>query len=385
MNNKQATINSKLPNFGTTIFTLMSKMASDYGAINLSQGFPDFNCSEELIELVNEFMKKGLNRYAQMPGVPILREVISSKIEKLYGRKYSPGNEIIITAGATQAIYTAVTASINNGDEVIILEPAYDSYAPSVIFNGGIPVFIPPNKNDFSIDWDSVKDSITRKTKMIMINSPHNPTGNILTGDDIKSLEEITRGTNILILSDEVYEHIIFDGEEHLSISSSEELSERAFVISSFGKTFHTTGWKVGYCSAPQNLIKEFKKVHQFLVFSVNTPIQYAYAEFLKDEGRYLSLNNFYQSRRDLVLQILGGSRFRFKPAKGTYFQLLDYSEISNENDMKFSEYLTKEIGVAVIPLSPFYSKGSNEKYIRICFAKRDEVLIEAVKKLANM
>jgi methionine transaminase len=375
-------INSKLQNIGTSIFTIMSKMASDHNAVNLSQGFPDFNCPDELLNLVAKYQKEGFNQYAPMQGVPKLRMKISEKIKKLYGKNYDYEKEINITSGATQAIFTAITASVQKNDEVILLEPAYDSYAPSVIVNGGRPVFIPLLPESFKINWDKVKANISSKTKMIVLNSPHNPTGSVINKTDIKILEEITRNTNILVLSDEVYEHIVFDDEKHYSLSSSEELSERTFVISSFGKTYHTTGWKIGYCAAPEKLMEEFRKIHQFIVFAVNTPIQYAYADFMENEGHYLSLNEFYQKKRDLMLNLLRETDFKFSPAKGTYFQILDYSEISSVNDMKFSGYLTKEYGVAVIPLSPFYSSHAGQKTIRICFAKKDEVLTEGINRL---
>jgi methionine transaminase len=317
-----------------------------------------------------------------MPGIPKLREKLAFKMKKLYGRDYNPETEITITSGATQAIFTAITSVITKGDEVILLEPAYDSYAPSVLINGGVPVFVPLQKDNYNINWELVKDSISNKTKMIIINSPHNPTGSVINKTDIKILEELTRNSGILILSDEVYEHIVFDGEKHNSISSSEELSERSFVIFSFGKTYHTTGWKVGYCAAPEKLTKELRKVHQFVVFSVNTPVQYAYADFLDNESHYLSLNRFYQQKRDLVINLLKDTSFKFTPAKGTYFQLLNYSRISDMNDMKFAELLTKKFGIAVIPLSPFYSNPYNDKIIRICFAKNDEVLEEGMFRL---
>ncbi len=375
-------IKSKLPGISPSIFAVMSKMAQDYNAINLSQGFPDFNCAAELIDLLNKYEREGYNQYAPMPGIPILRKKLSAKIKNLYNKFYNPETEITITAGATQAIFTAITVSIQKGDEVILMEPAYDSYAPSVIVNGGVPVFIPLAKDDFRIDWEHVKDNISSNTKMIVINSPHNPTGSVVNETDIKILEELTRNTSILILSDEVYEHITFDGEKHISLSSSEELAQRTFVVSSFGKTYHTTGWKLGYCAAPENLMMEFRKVHQFVVFSVNTPVQYAYADFLDNEEHYLSLNNFYEKKRDLAISYLKDTQFKIVPAKGTYFQLLDYSIISEKNDLEFSELLTKEYGIATIPLSPFYSNPYNEKIIRICFAKKEEVLKEGMLKL---
>lgn len=376
---------SKLPDVGTSIFAVMSKMANEFNAINLSQGFPDFNCSNELIELVNHFMKSGFNQYAPMPGMQELRRQISLKVKRDYGREYNVENEITITAGATQALYAAFSSIVNTGDEVIIFEPAYDSYVPAIIANGGIPVSIKLDSDTYSIPWDNVEKSINKKTKCIVFNSPHNPTGIILTENDILQLIEIIRETNIFLVSDEVYEHIIFDNKNHLSFSKYDELAKRSFVISSFGKTFHTTGWKIGYCCAPENLTKEFRKFHQFIVFAVNTPIQLAMAEFLKDDKNIYSLPDFYQSKRNLFASMLNDSKFIIRKCEGTYFQLLDYSKISDKNDLKFSEYLTKEIGVAVIPLSPFYKNGSGEKLIRVCFAKNDDVLKLAAKKLSKV
>jgi methionine aminotransferase len=385
-------IKTKLPDWGTSIFTIMSRKAVEHNAINLAQGFPDFNCDDELLELVNYFQKKGFNQYAPMQGVVNLRKAISEKIEKLYGRHYDFENEITVTAGSTQALYTAITSVVKEGDEVILFEPAYDSYVPDILSNSGIPVYVPLNPKDYSYDWDLVRTKISDRTKLIVINSPHNPTGSLITGDDIKELENITKDTEILILSDEVYEHITFDGKKHFSLASSEELATRTFVISSFGKTYHTTGWKMGYCAAPEILTKEFRKMHQFIVFSVNTPIQYAYAEFMKQEERYLSLGNFYQYKRDVFIDAMKNSkpaslagRFKIENCDGTYFQLLDYSSISDLPDMEFSEYLTKEIGVAVIPLSPFYEDRKSRSIIRICFAKSDEVLKEAASKFQKL
>ena len=362
----------------------MSQMALDYNAINLAQGFPDFNCSEELLELVAYYQKKGFNQYAPMAGVPVLRKEIARKIEKLYGRKYDENKEITVTAGATQAIYTAITTVVRPGDEVIIIEPAYDSYVPGVKSNGGIPVFVSLNPEDYTYNWDAVRKSITGKTKLMIFNSPHNPTGSLMSKEDIRQLEAIVKNTNILIISDEVYEHIVFDEEAHFSFAESDELAKRSFVISSFGKTFHTTGWKMGYCAAPENLTSEFRKMHQFVVFSANTPIQYAYADYLKDEKHYLQLSGFYQKKRDLLRSQIKDSKFKLLPCKGTYFQLMDYSAITDMNDKEFAEYLTKEKGIAVIPVSPFYSKGSSGKIIRICFAKKDNVLVEAANKLTQ-
>ena len=377
-------INSKLPEVGTSIFAVMSKMANEYGAINLSQGFPDFNCSDELIELFHRYQKAGFNQYAPFAGILKLREAISQKTKNLYGSFYNPDTEITITAGATQALYTAITTVINKDDEAILLEPAYDSYAPAVIASGGKPIFIPLTFPSYSIDWTKVNDAISDRTKLIIINSPHNPTGSVISRSNIKILEDLLRDKAIFVISDEVYEHIVFDGLQHFSLASSEELSQKTFVISSFGKTYHATGWKVGYCLAAAPLMNEFRKLHQFIVFAVNTPAQYAYADYLNEHKHYLELNSFYQAKRDIVIEILKNSNFNFTPCKGTYFQLLDYSSISQMTDMEFSEQMTKKVGVAVIPLSPFM-KSNNSKTIRICFAKKDEVLIEAANKLANV
>ncbi len=378
-------LNSKLPDVGSSIFTVMSKMANEYNAINLSQGFPDFNCPDELIELVYQFQKKGFNQYAPMQGVFPLRKEISVKIEKLHGRFYDPEKEITITAGATQALYTAISCLIRKSDEVIIFEPAYDSYAPAVKMNLGKPLFIPLNNYDFSINWELTSKKITSRTKLIILNSPHNPTGSVINLKDLRTLEKIVKGKNIYIISDEVYEHITFDGCEHISLSRSDILAKRSFIISSFGKTYHTTGWKMGYCVAPEYLMNEFRKLHQFVVFSANTPTQLAYSEFLKNESHYLELGNFYQRKRNYFIEQIQKSKFKIKKCKGTYFQLLDYSDISNKNDMKFSEQLAKQTGVAVIPLSPFYNNGSDGRIIRVCFAKSNEVLSKAAELLNSL
>lgn len=378
-------LSSKLPEIGTSIFAVMSKMANDYNAINLSQGFPDFNCSDELIDLVNYYMKKGFNQYAPMPGTIELRKQISEKVIRDYNRNYDYENEITITAGATQALYTAFSTIIHPGDEVIIFEPAYDSYVPAIKINGGIPINIQLHKNNFSIPWEKVRQSITKNTKCIVINSPHNPTGSILNEDDIYQLIEIVKGKDIFIISDEVYEHIVFDDKVHFSLARYDELAKKSFIISSFGKTFHTTGWKIGYCCAPKELTKEFRRIHQFIVFSVNTPIQLALAAFMKDPKNIYSLSKFYQDKRDLFISLVKNSRFDLRPCNGTYFQLLDYHKLSDKNDTEFCEHLTKEIGVAAIPLSPFYRDGTEEKLIRICFAKRDEVLRQAAEKLCSI
>lgn len=376
---------SKLTNVGTSIFAVMTEMANRYNAINLSQGFPDFDVNPHLIELVNHFMRKSFNQYAPMPGVFDLRKTISDKILNLHNRFYNPENEITITAGATQALYTAISVLVFPGDEVIMFEPVYDSYAPSVIANGGKPVFIKLDHKDFSIPWDEVEKRISEKTKAIILNSPHNPTGKIIVQEDLIRLKNILKNNNIFLISDEVYEHIVFDSKRHISVCESEILTKKSFVISSFGKTFHTTGWKIGYCAAPENLTKEFRKLHQFVVFAVNTPIQYAYSEYLKNPDNYLLVSSFYQQKRDYFRDRIKNSKFRIMKTEGTYFQLLDYAAISKMNDIEFSEYLTKEIGVAVIPLSPFYSSQYQGKIIRICFAKRDEILDKAAEKLMKV
>lgn len=381
MNKKQEFI-SKLPDVGTSIFAVMSKLANEHKAINLSQGFPDFNCSDELIDLVNSFMKKGNNQYAPMPGTAELRNEISTVIKNLYDKFYNPETEITITAGATQALFTAFSTIVRNGDEVIVFEPAYDSYIPTIKLNGGIPIVISLNEKDFSIPWEEVKSKITNKTKCIVFNSPHNPTGTILNYSDILTLIDLVRNKNIYLISDEVYEHIIFDDNKHLSFANYEELSKRSFVISSFGKTFHTTGWKIGYCCAPENLMTEFRKVHQFVVFAVNTPVQLAIAEFLKNESNISGLRDLYQKKRDLFRELMNNSKFDLLNCEGTYFQLLDYSRISGMNDQDFSIHLTKEIGVAVIPISPFYSTKRYSQIVRVCFAKNNQVLIKASEKL---
>lgn len=363
----------------------MTKLANEKNALNLSQGFPDFDISNKLIELVTHYMKLGKNQYAPMSGVSELRKAIAKKIKRLYNCQYDFENEITITAGATQALYTAISVLINPGDEAIIFEPAYDSYAPSVIANGGQPVFIPLESPEFSIPWNKVNRAISKKTKLIIINSPHNPTGAIINQTDLVELENVVKDKSIFIISDEVYEHIVFDNQKHISICESSLLREKSFIISSFGKTFHTTGWKIGYCAAPKFLTNEFRKLHQFIVFAVNTPIQYAYADFLNDDKNYLSIKSFYQEKRDKFLEVIAETKFLPLHSNGTYFQLLDYSEISDKDDFNFCIELIDRIGVAAIPISPFYSKPQENKLIRICFAKRDEILIEAGKRMKSL
>ena len=373
---------SKLPGIETSIFAIMSSLANETGAINLSQGFPDFPISDKLIELVNNYMKKGMNQYAPMIGVQALREVIAEKISNIYNASYHPEKEINITAGATQALYTVISSMIHEGDEVIIFEPAYDSYMPSIKINGGIPVFAQLQYPDYHIDWDIVRKLINKNTKMIIINTPHNPTGSVLKPDDMKMLIKLTKKTDIIILSDEVYEHLIFDGIRHESVCYYPELAERSFVTFSFGKTLHATGWKMGYVIAPANLMKEFRKVHQFNVFTCNSPIQYAIAEYLKNPENYQYLNNFYQQKRDFFINHIKDSRFKIIPSYGTYFQLLDYSNITDEKETDFAIRMTKEYKLASIPVSPFYHKTIDNKTLRFCFAKTEETMLKAAEIL---
>ncbi|KAB2907362.1 MAG: aminotransferase class I/II-fold pyridoxal phosphate-dependent enzyme [Ignavibacteriales bacterium] len=372
---------SKLPGAPTSIFAVMSALANQHKAVNLSQGFPDFDLAPELIELMDKNMRAGNNQYAPMPGVPALREEIARKIKRDYGREYNPDTEITITSGATQALFTAFNSFIFSGDEVVIIEPAYDSYYPSVVVNGGVPVPVPLDENA-KFDWERIKSAISPRTKMIVLNSPHNPLGSAFTPEDIEALTEIVRNTDILIVSDEVYEHIIFDGRQHLSMARYPELAERAIVISSFGKTFHATGWKVGYIAAPAKYVAEFRKVHQFTVFAVNTPAQFSYAEYLKTPDNYLQLADFYQKKRDFLNGILGATKLKFTPAEGTYFQIYDYSAYSDEDDFAFAKRLTTEAGTAVIPISPFCTTEYTGKKMRVCFAKKDPVIKEGAERL---
>jgi len=378
-------LRSKLPDVGLTIFSVMTKLSNDYDAINLSQGFPDFDVHSDLVNLVNKYMRSGHNQYAPMQGVLILREMIAEKVMELYNAVYDPVSEITVTSGATEALFAAIAAVVHKGDEVIVLEPAFDSYVPAIELNGGIPVYVKFRFPEYRIDWDEVKQAVTSKTRLIILNSPHNPTGAVLSGDDIAALKHIVIDTEILILSDEVYEHIIFDRIRHESIARYPELLSRSFVISSFGKTYHTTGWKIGYCLAPAALSKEFQKVHQFLTFASNTPIQFAYAEFMRNKDVYLNLSTFYQQKRDRFLKLIEKSRFKPIPCHGTYFQMLDYSEISDESDMEFSKRLIIEHGVASIPPSVFYHQKDDHNVLRFCFAKKDETLDKAAEKLCKI
>ena len=376
---------SKLPQVGTTIFTVMSALANELGAVNLSQGFPDYETSPELIELVNQAMKNGHNQYAPMAGVMSLREQISKKTEKLYGAYYNPDSEITITAGGTQAIYTAITTVIHPNDEVIIFEPAFDCYAPAIKIAGGIVKSLELEPPEYKINWEMVKRLINNRTRMIILNSPHNPTATILHKEDIEELSAIVKNQDILILSDEVYEHLIYDGQTHHSMARYPELRQRSFIVASFGKPFHATGWKVGYCMAPAHLMNEFRKVHQFLVFCVNAPMQVGIAEYLKNEEHYLGLKGFFQKKRDYFRDALKSSRFELLPCSGSYFQSVRYGRISNEKDADLAIRLTKEIGVASIPVSAFYNMGTDYHVLRFCFAKRQETLDKAVDRLIKV
>jgi len=383
--NYNGTVKSRLPKAGTSIFAVMSGLANEVGAINLSQGFPDFPISMELVELVNQYMHKGLNQYAPMPGVIGLREAIAAKAFDTFGITYDPQTEINITAGATEAIFCVITAMIHPGDEAIIIEPAYDSYAPAVELCGGVVRYSSLQVPSYTINWPEVESLINSRTKMIMINTPHNPTGSVLSASDLKHLDRITRNTNIVVMSDEVYEHLIFDGIRHESVCYYPELAERSFVIGSFGKTFHTTGWKTGFVMAPAVLMAEVRKVHQFVVFASNTPIQYAVADYLKKKENYLYLPAFYQQKRDLFAGLVKESRFKIIPSYGTYFQLLDYSAISDEKEMDFAVRITKEYGVASVPVSPFYHDKQDNHVLRFCFAKTEDTLIKAAEILCTI
>lgn len=371
-------LTSKLPHTGTTIFTVMSALANEHNAINLSQGFPNFPTDPKLNELVHTYMQKGFNQYAPMAGVPALRQILAHKVNSLFGFAADPDQEITVTAGATQGLFTAISAFVHPGDEVILLEPAYDSYRPSIEVFGGVPVIYELKAPSYSVDWQEFEQLITPKTRMIIINTPHNPTGSILRKADLEKLEQLTEGTNILVLSDEVYEHLIYGGETHQSVLRYPKLRERSLAVYSFGKTFHATGWKMGYCVAPAHLMKEFRKVHQFNVFSVNTPMQYALAEYLQDEYTYTYLSGFFEKKRDYFLSTMQGSRLAPLYCDGTYFHLFDYSQISQEADTEFAKRLTTEYGVAAIPVSVFYSDGRDDKIIRLCFAKTEETLEKA-------
>ncbi|HMM57898.1 MAG TPA: pyridoxal phosphate-dependent aminotransferase [Rudaea sp.] len=379
-------IRTKLPKVGTTIFSVMSQLATQHKAINLGQGFPDFDGPQALRDALAAAMNSGKNQYAPMTGVPKLREQIALKTERLYGRKVSADTEITVTSGATEALFAAIAAVVHTGEEVIVLDPCYDSYEPAIELAGGRAVHIPLRLPGFSVDWQRVKDAITPRTRVILINSPHNPSGAVLAASDLEILAEIVRGTEIFVLSDEVYEHIIFDGLAHQSVLRHAELAARSFVISSFGKTYHCTGWKVGYCIAPPQLSAEFRKVHQYLTFCTFSPAQWAFADMLEsDPQHYLDLPAFYQAKRDRFRALLAPSKFKLLPVNGAYFQVVEYSDLSKADDLNFSEWLVREAGVAAIPVSAFYETPPDARLVRLCFAKSDETLAAAAERLCKL
>ncbi len=373
---------SKLPQLGTTIFTVMSRLAQEVQAINLSQGFPDFECHPQLIDLVTHYMKKGANQYAPMAGMPALREQISIKTEETYRIAPNPEKEITVVSGASEAIFNALAAVVRPGDEVIIFEPAYDLYQPIIELFGGKAIPVPLHPDDYAIQWTLFQQALNEKTKVVMINSPHNPSGTALKAEDMQQLNEIAQNQDFIIISDEVYEHIIFDGQEHQSVLRYPELRQRSFAIFSFGKTFHATGWKIGYCIAPEYFTQEFRKIHQYNTFATFTPAQLALADFLKEKEHYLSLADFYQERRDRFRALMQATPFKLLPCEGTYFQVASYGHLSQEKDTAYTERLTRQVGVATIPLSPFYIDGQDHKAIRFCFAKKYETMEQAVEKI---
>ena len=378
-------IESKLPSVGTSIFSVMSALANAHGAINLSQGFPDFSMDPRMKSLVTEAMAKGFNQYTAATGLPALREQISALATECYGIEVNPESEVTVTSGGTEALFCAIAATISEGDEVIVFEPCYDSYVPVIELFGGVPIYVPLDFPDYKINWQNVKKRVSSRTRMIILNSPHNPTGSTLDASDLAELAKIVQANPIVILSDEVYEHIIFDGADHQSILRHKDLAKRSFVVSSFGKTFHATGWKVGYCIAPEHLSKEFRKIHQFVTFSTSTPFQWAIAEYMKDRSHILELRNFYQTKRDYFLDLMKQSRFEPLTSKGTYFQLMKYDQISKKGDKAFAEWLTVEKGVATIPVSVFYHSGEDNKVLRFCFAKENSTLEKAAEILIRL
>lgn len=380
-------LQSRLPAVGTTVFTRMSALAVQANAVNLGQGFPDFACERSLIQAVNDAMQADFNQYPMMSGAPVLRQAIVAKVASLYGHQYDVEREITVTAGATQALTTAILCCVHPGDEVIVIEPTYDSYVPAITLSGGVPVLVQmeTGASGYSVPWHTVAAAVTPRTRLIIINTPHNPTGSVLRASDLQALTEIVRGTDILLLSDEVYEHMVYDGARHESVCRYPELAARAFVVSSFGKTYHVTGWKVGYVAAPASLMAEFRKVHQYNVFTVNTPMQHGLAAYMADPSPYLQLPAFYQRKRDLFRAGLQGSRFELLPADGTYFQCVRYDKISGQTEAEFAEWLTTEIKVAAIPVSAFYQQGKESGIVRFCFAKKDETLTLALERLQKI
>ena len=377
---------SKLPAGGVSIFAVMTRLANEHGAINLSQGFPDYSCAPELVDAVARYMRAGHNQYAPMPGVLPLREALSMKIERLYGRRYDPAAELTVTTGATEGLFVALTAVVHRGDEVLLFQPAYDSYTPSVVLSGGVPVYVTLRYPDYRIDWDDVRRKVTKRTRAIVINTPHNPTGMIWTSEDIGELRRVLEGTDAVLISDEVYEHITFDGERHESLARYPDLAERAIVISSFGKTYHTTGWKVGYCAAPPELTAAIQGIHQWVTFAVNGAVQMAYVDMVNRDPAASEVTAFYQGRRDLFLSLINASRFKPLACSGTFFQLVDYSAITDERDVDFAKRLTREHGVAAIPISPFLNEGEEPgPVVRFCFAKKDDTLHRAAERLVRV
>jgi len=378
-------VQTKLPSVGTTIFTVMSALATETGAVNLGQGFPDFECDPKLVQSVTDAMTRGLNQYPPMTGVPSLREAIAGKVETMYGRRYDPVSEVTVTAGATQAIITAILAVVRPGDEVIVLEPCYDSYVPNIELAGGTVVRVPLTPGTFRPDFDRIAAAMTPRTRAIIINSPHNPSATVWTREEMLRLQDLLAPTDVLLISDEVYEHMVFDGQPHQGAARFPGLAARAFIVSSFGKTYHVTGWKVGYVAAPASLSAEFRKVHQFNVFTVNTPVQHGLAAYMADPKPYLELPAFYQRKRDLFREGLGRTRLRMLPSEGSYFQCVDISAVSDLSESDFCLWLTREIGVAAIPLSAFYGDGFDQRVVRFCFAKKDETLHKALDRLARL
>ncbi len=378
-------VDSRLPRVGTTIFTVMSALAQQHGAVNLGQGFPDFDCDPALVDAVDAAMRGGLNQYPPMAGVPVLREAIAAKIESLYGHRYDPGSEITVTAGATQAIFTALLAVVHPGDEVILLDPCYDSYEPNVVLAGGTAVHVPLVPGSFEPDFDRIRAALTPRTRAIVVNTPHNPTATVWSAAQMRQLAELLRPTGVVVVADEVYEHMVFDGEVHQSVARIPELAARSVLVSSFGKTYHVTGWKVGYVAAPAALMAEFRKVHQFNVFTVNTPMQHGLAAFMADASHHLGLPAFYQRKRDLFRAGLAATRLRPLETRGSYFQCVDYSAVSDETEDAFCRRLVADIGVAAIPLAAFYAAGLEQRIVRFCFAKKDATLERALERLAAL
>jgi methionine transaminase len=385
MLNRTPAVTSRLPAVGTTIFTVMSALAQQHGAVNLGQGFPDFSCDPQLLDAVNDAMREGLNQYPPMTGVPVLREAVALKVAALYGHSYDSGTEITITAGATQAIITVILAIVHPGDEVIVLDPCYDSYEPNIVLAGGVAVHVPLMPGSFAPDFDRIAAALTPRTRAIIVNTPHNPSATVWSADDMVRLAELLRNTDVIVIADEVYEHMVFDDQLHQSVARTPELAARSFVVSSFGKTYHVTGWKVGYVAAPAELMAEFRKVHQFNVFTVNTPMQHGLARFMADASHHLGLPAFYQRKRDRFRAGLAKTRLRLLPSQGSYFQCVDYSAVSSLSEEAFCRWLTEAVGVAAIPLSAFYAGGCEQGLARFCFAKQDATLDAAIERLARL